>query len=100
MYALRYMGGDIADHRRLDRAYIRHNGAGRQMGAHLGGQFSVRAHRRAQHDEVGTRHGFGQFGCGTVDDAEFKRLIYRFLAARDADDFIRQLVLPYDAGNG
>ncbi len=99
MDALRQVRLDRGDHRALHRADIGHDGAGLQMRRHGLRDRAHRAHRHAEHDEVGARRALGRIPVTTSAMAS-SRPGPHGLVGIDGDDLPGEAVTPRRTGDG
>jgi hypothetical protein len=95
VHTLRHGRADVAQHRALDRAHVRQNGAGAQLGRHLRSDGAACPDRHAQNDEIGPARGLRRGGVDGADEAEPQGGVARLLALGVADDGVRQAAPPH-----
>ncbi len=93
------MGRDRVDDRLLDRSHVCQHRAGREMRRDLARDLGHRAHRHAQHDEIGAFDGLGRGVEDPVDKPDAAGGVARRLAARVARDLVRKVALADRVGH-
>ena len=96
----RHMGAHIADHRALDRAHVRQDGARFQMRCDLLRHRSAGPDRHAQQHQIGIGHRASGIGSDRIAKTQCGGTAAHIGIGVEARDLARQLATPRRMGDG